>query len=771
MTMFGTGFPKSWSTLRKLLWLQLLQAAQAVLETVTGTTPLTLSNAISHAIVSLTRYGLCEQRNLPKGYTETDMTINGSAAYIDTGVVPDVDDMEYDCVFYVPSSTNYSLYLLQARENSALPIRGISGSATGNTIFGSFSGTNIASSIARVKEHTYHANFKAKNGEGTLYVKDLTSGEEDTKTGTYTFAAITASTWLFGNSASAYLAAGHGVKSAYVKKAGVLQFNYTACKNSSNVAGFYDSVSNQFVGATSGDFTAGADSVPSPINSMAIWCNNGRIVAGNCISNIPDGQGTFVSPSEWTTTRIYKAFPTDLVVGRSYTVTVTGEDWTIIVQKKKPNDTDKTNVSGWVTTYAFAPEEGYIYGVAMQKTSGGSAVDITPADFNGTLTLDTTDGKPWAAGTPEVLTVSGNIIEFNETRIDNTTWASADKSHGFEVYADVYSKHVGDSLFSNGNTYGAFIPCAVGQSVSINFFDYAPVYARCYYCEVTADGKCNTEPVKYSSDTALAQQTFTLTQTDSIGFVIEWYISAEKRDYTKENYAVCYGTTPLAAYQPYTPIQTVNDVPMLLSVGDYKDEAEIIQGVKTGRIGYYVFDGTENWSASDWDPQFTWDTGNTLPAVYNAAQICTHFPSDEDVANFYNPKTGIYENYWGPEWGGTLYLYWPDLYPATAENVPLLKQWFAAQYAAGTPVILFFALYDDTYYTTEQTTAQHLVTHQGTNIVDSVANVGPVEAEVEYMASQSNAAPLLGMMGMVRPGAPGEPETPEEPTEENPVTE
>lgn len=147
------------------------------------------------------------------------------------------------------------------------------------------------------------------------------------------------------------------------------------------------------------------DGAPTPTVPVAIKCNNGRVVAGNCISNIPDGQGTFITPSELTTNRVYKTFPTDLVVGRSYTVTVTGTNWLIIVQQKKPDGTGSANVSGWVTTYDFAPEEGYIYGVAMRRSQD----NITPADFNGTLTLDTTDGKPWIAGTPEVITdANGN---------------------------------------------------------------------------------------------------------------------------------------------------------------------------------------------------------------------------------------------------------------------------------------------------------------------------------------------------------------------------
>lgn len=37
---------------------------------------------------------------------------------------------------------------------------------------------------------------------------------------------------------------------------------------------------------------------------------------------------------------------------------------------------------------------------------------------------------------------------------------------------------------------------------------------------------------------------------------------------------------------------------------------------------------------------------------------------------------------------------------------------------------------------TEQTTAQHLVTNEGTNVVNVTANVSPIQLEVEYAAKR-----------------------------------
>lgn len=57
------------------------------------------------------------------------------------------------------------------------------------------------------------------------------------------------------------------------------------------------------------------------------------------------------------------------------------------------------------------------------------------------------------------------------------------------------------------------------------------------------------------------------------------------------------------------------------------------------------------------------------------------------------------------------------------------QDWLAAQYAAGTPVIVVYPLAEST---TEQTTPHALHTTEGDNIVDVAANVSPVELAAEF---------------------------------------
>ena len=50
-----------WTLMKKLIWLRILQGASFVVNKITGTSPITLTNAINSAIISLKQYGKCVQ--------------------------------------------------------------------------------------------------------------------------------------------------------------------------------------------------------------------------------------------------------------------------------------------------------------------------------------------------------------------------------------------------------------------------------------------------------------------------------------------------------------------------------------------------------------------------------------------------------------------------------------------------------------------------------------------------------------------------------------
>lgn len=220
------------------------------------------------------------------------------------------------------------------------------------------------------------------------------------------------------------------------------------------------------------------------------------------------------------------------------------------------------------STFSNMPDNSFkngssVYATRLYVKSSTLATDVTTwktylnaQHENGTpvtvlYPLATSDGSVWNF-VCDTATKTKNLVDFNETRIDLNTWATADKTKGFEIVADIYGKSVGNSLGANKNCFGVFAPCTKGESVSIDFFNYAPYYGRCFYCEVDTDFKVLTTPVQFAGSSSLTQKTFTATNDNCIGFAIEWFISsAQTRDYTKENYMVVSGTTVPTAYESY----------------------------------------------------------------------------------------------------------------------------------------------------------------------------------------------------------------------------
>lgn len=79
---------RNWSTLKDLIWLyaaKIRGGASSIIETITGTLPLVLQNAINRPIVSLTRYGFCVQNGTPTPSAPVDIKCNN-------GVLRMVDD-------------------------------------------------------------------------------------------------------------------------------------------------------------------------------------------------------------------------------------------------------------------------------------------------------------------------------------------------------------------------------------------------------------------------------------------------------------------------------------------------------------------------------------------------------------------------------------------------------------------------------------------------------------------------------------------------------
>lgn len=157
----------------------------------------------------------------------------------------------------------------------------------------------------------------------------------------------------------------------------------------------------------------------------------------------------------------------------------------------------------------------------------------------------------------------------------------------------------------------------------------------------------------------------------------------------------------------------------------YRDEYNATTGIITRNVGIKVLDGTENWTKS----------GNLFYAdiASDALQdthgcYCTHFQgiATNGSANYQNEiKVGT---------NSTSNIKWERVqaYPVvdTFANATAFKNWLAAQYQSGQPVIVIYPL---ATATTESVTPQALTTQAGTNIVEiTQASMNNLELSVTY---------------------------------------
>lgn len=164
---------------------------------------------------------------------------------------------------------------------------------------------------------------------------------------------------------------------------------------------------------------------------------------------------------------------------------------------------------------------------------------------------------------------------------------------------------------------------------------------------------------------------------------------------------------------------------MLLKVGDYQDEQEIISGAVTRNVGIKVLDGTEEWRVSG-NLFYAGIATDALEDTHSC--YCTHFKgvATNTSANFDNEiKVGT---------NATQTVNWTrvQIYPivGTYSDVTTFKQYLAAQYNAGTPVIVIYPLATPT---TESVTGQALQVTGGDNVLEiTQASLNNLELEATY---------------------------------------
>lgn len=188
------------------------------------------------------------------------------------------------------------------------------------------------------------------------------------------------------------------------------------------------------------------------------------------------------------------------------------------------------------------------------------------------------------------------------------------------------------------------------------------------------------------------------------------------------------GTLSLQIQGIYTDgtIETVTDslnnaatAEMLLSVGDYKDEQSVLDGVVTRNIGIKVFDGTENWTwRSKVGGSYCFVDVDNININTETEILCSHYGiSERNTPTFNKACVRLARN-------GFVIC---DEHTATSATE--FQSYLADQYAQGTPVIVVYPLETPA---TETVEAQSLTIQAGTNIITAEGSIDNLELEISY---------------------------------------
>ena len=240
------------------------------------------------------------------------------------------------------------------------------------------------------------------------------------------------------------------------------------------------------------------------------------------------------------------------------------------------------------------------------------------------------------------------------------------------------------------------------------------------YGNIVVDGRLKLIPCERVSDGVLGYyDTYSETFYEpSTGFA-----GAVSLGYDGSHYQLqVVGTSEVLTVSASGAADQTASVADLLSVGDSKDEHEIIHGVVKRKVGTYVFDGSETFGSSSayGTALYINAFAARIGADRSVSPLCTHFVGGE--ASGQQPEGTVFFNASG------------HCYFRTTDSASDFKAFLKGQYDAGTPVILVFALATGSQ-TTESFAEQPLTASEGTNTISATAEVSTIALKAKYKKS------------------------------------
>ena len=752
--------------------------------------PLSLTDAVANTLTSLKAFGGTKLSAIPVEYTQVDYAIKKGTAGVqgkfDTGLRPTVDDVKIEMQIKIGDeaqasgqTTVGSFYACQARATASSDITGISGSSATGSINGMQSGQSVASGIVRIKDHIDLIRYEYKNGNHSIYVKDLTTNTEDTQTGTYTFAEPTKNLYIFGNTTTTNnLNNNNAIYYCKIWVSGSLVFNAVpVIRNSDNLVGLYDKVSERFIEpiiTEGGGFVAGDVTVPTPSDPMDIYCNNGKISVldhtnWNVITNpnSETGKGMFIN----TEGKLSKANDRGsgvfipVTVGKKYTVLINKQTTSLgsIIRYGQSNNGDLPSSSEQLLDWyrgaienmmiiSFTAKRPYfVMQLAASLVEAGGideAVEVLEAQGTGYTMLEylVADGNSWVetnlsgaarwvgAGqaTSEstgskcilgALTGSGNAGVYLASRFGSSTdarnkrWTIDGASRATSVSGLTYAKY--DIDYQENTFTGTINAESTSRTNTDTFTTWFIGSSRGISGGVTTNypfvGNIYRQQA-YQNNVLVGDFIPAIRNSDS---VVGMYDTVSGTFFTNAGTGVFVAGTPLGDGEvlKLTPSNDTAGVANLFKIASDADTQEILTGAINHKIGIRVLDGTEDWVGTT-AAGVSWYMADILDKNMFSHLVCTHFVNNVVLS----ADNTIYKS------AGASML---QIRYDTASDLTAFKSWLATQYSAGTPVIVVYGL--ETPYEEPAPIPQTMQVVAGDNVLEIVqAGMSGLEVEAKY---------------------------------------
>lgn len=725
-------------------------------------------------------------------YTRVGHITFGGSQFVNTGILPSAG-LKIKVVF---TGIGYNNTIIGGNTSSSNRFQVYSASSTKTFYIRLFQSTTQTSyaSVDYDSRHTLIIDLPNSTASLDGNEKSISFTEQTSTVPIGLGATINTS----GTTAFAFLSS--DVEQFTVWDNGTLVANYIPCKNSSDVYGFYDTVSETFKGDSANvGFTGGGEIVPSPEQIAQILCNNGEIKLRNT-SGLPLGyrRCDYIKSNDKIDLGIHTNQDTIILCYYNRTGTSTAQ----YLYLSDSNSSGSTNTTAYVSgsngNWRFDGRAQSIntptgkHRSEQRKTgvwidNSREAIYSDVSNFTSTNTLSafssiSSDGVLWIDRI-QVRDYNGQIgvydydwvacqrydgaYGFYDIKNDtfhtnpNATVTGGDITDSYEYYIDGTTETIeitGKNLLYNPsylrgyiNDSGVLVGATTPNQPSITL-DYFPVKPNTTYTfSYKTSRQSYYDRVAGYSDTDEASFTQLYVKQDNrsvdIGSTISFTFTTDSTTKYIRVFCACaeYTDGAINWQLEYGSTATTYEAPFnggtataenLMAASTYKDEQEVISGIVTRAVGVKILDGTEDWNASTPTGVYGLGLSGTVRIDSRIAIPCTHY-SPTNETNSDMPDCSIKTSFSTVSgMSDKVCIFIKDNRFATVND---FKAYLAGQASAGTPVI---AVYPLGTTTTETVTGQTLSTTDGTNILEiTQASLDGLEMNVEYYATE---APNLG---------------------------